>query len=494
MDWICPKCGGRFSEHPGVCPLDGSNVAPDLIGKDLQGRYRIHRLIGVGGMGCVYEAVQLAINRKVAIKFLPFSSPATVARFRREALTVSHLEHHNTITVFDFGETEDGMLFLVMELLEGRTLGEVLAQEGALEPARALHIIDQVFASLGEAHARGIVHRDLKPENIFLVHRGDDPDFVKVLDFGLAKVFHSDTGEEAQNITQDGSVFGTPHYMSPEQAAAQPLDQRSDIYSAGVVLHHMLTGKHLFSAKSLALIMAMQAETPPPTISEVRPDLAFPPGLEELVLRFLAKDPAKRPGSASEARALIAEVASRGPGVKGKARGSARGGGAVVVAGVVLGGLLLMAGAGLGTWLWLRPKEVVPVAETVDHDAGRPEPPAPRRVTIRVQSDPDGATVQRGDELLGKTPVKLEVEEDEGVFELLLTRKGYKDLRLQVDPDDAQGGRLTVTAKMEKRPATKVFRRKPRRRASSVSAKPSETKERRKRRRRKKPRIQVLDD
>ncbi|MBM4321804.1 MAG: serine/threonine protein kinase, partial [Deltaproteobacteria bacterium] len=306
MAWICGKCQTRYEEHPGRCLKDGCSLAPDLEGKELVGRYRIGRLIGAGGMGCVFEGLQLAVQRKVAIKFLPVKDPGIVARFRREALTVSQFEHHNTITVFDFGEAEDGTLFLVMELLDGRDLARVLKEEGALPLGRALHVFDQVLASLGEAHSRGIVHRDLKPENIFLVQRGEDPDFVKVLDFGLAKLFHGGTGQEA--LTQDGAIFGTPHYMSPEQAMGRPVDQRSDIYSAGVVLHQLLTGRFLFIADSLPIIMYKHVDALPPPLSEARPDLSFPPELEQYVLRLLEKDPERRPASTSEARSLLAPL------------------------------------------------------------------------------------------------------------------------------------------------------------------------------------------
>ena len=479
MDWFCPKCGSRFEEHPGRCPGDGSIPAPNLKGRDLLGRYRIGPLLGAGGMGCVFSAVQLAVNRKVAIKFLPLNDPATSARFRREALTVSQLEHHNTVTVFDFGESEDDMPFLVMELLDGRSLSRLVADEGALAPARALHIIDQVLASLIEAHDRGIVHRDLKPDNILLIRRGEDEDFVKVLDFGLAKILHADPASPGAGLTQDGSVFGTPHYMSPEQASARPLDQRSDLYTVGVVLHQMLTGQLLFSADSMPLVMAMQVETPPTPISGCRPDLRYPPGLEELVLSLLEKEPEARPQNAVQTRDRLAPLLSASMDLGrvvdvSQSTATTRQPGQAAPSGNLrwplmtfgaLAGLLLLGGLIGGLVWWSGRPEAVPGPAAVHlPDSGAPdsavqlqaanverekerekerERTQPQRsisksLTIAIDSRPQGATVRRGDELLGTTPLRFELPRKDRSLELTLSRPGFRSYlsRLSIDAQD----------------------------------------------------------
>ncbi len=501
MEWICPKCRTAFKEPPRRCPNDGSALAPDLTGSEVGGRYRVERLIGVGGMGCVFEALQLAVDRHVAIKFLPVRDPGTAARFRREALTVSALEHHNTITVFDFGESDTGMLYLVMELLGGRDLSRVIQEEGSIEPGRALHIIDQVFASLGEAHTRGIVHRDLKPDNVFLIRRGEDRDFVKVLDFGLAKLFHADTSAEGTPLTQEGAVFGTPHYMSPEQAMAEPVDARSDIYSAGVVLHHMLTGRYLFNSRSLPMLLAMHVESRRAPISEVRPDLDYPPGLEELVLRLLAKRPEDRPASAGEARSALGPIlrahragatatgvramdvsalgqsvlrpppdAGSQPAATTSSAATApttprRGRRTGLVVGLLAGGGLAAAlGAGGYLW-WANQSSGVSPADVGARatDAGPPpalraaaeheaDAAAERRVIVyEVRSEPSGATVRRGIELLGKTPLKVPVLRRRQSFELSFERAGSRPRTetVSVDPDDP---RDTVVVQVELAP------------------------------------------
>ena len=207
--------------------LVGQTVAND--------RFVVTNLLGFGGMGAVYEAIQKNMNRKVALKWIPTHDPTIVARFKREAHTISQLQHPNTITVFDFGQSEDGFLFLSMELLEGKTLTEEI-KAGPMSPKRAAHIASQMCRSLAEAHKAGIVHRDVKPDNIILIRVDDDPDVVKVLDFGIAKAV---MGEDDVQLTGDGRIIGTPRYMSPEQILAEPLDHRSDIYSLGCILFEM---------------------------------------------------------------------------------------------------------------------------------------------------------------------------------------------------------------------------------------------------------------
>src|SRR5215469_1509166 len=255
----CPSCQTPVDESQRFCPNCGTVIAagdpqgPDpMVGLTLGGKYRVVRLLGEGGMGAVYEGEQQlgTTKRKVAIKTLhPHLSrdPKIKARFEREVGTIAELEHPNTIQVHDFGSTPDGILYIVMEFLQGRSLADLLEKEGALSPERALHVVDQVCGSLEEAHGRGIVHRDLKPDNVVLVERAGKKDFVKVLDFGIAKRANEEDRNE-QKLTQQGMVLGTPPYMSPEQFTGKPLDLRSDIYSLGVMAYEMLTGKLPFNA------------------------------------------------------------------------------------------------------------------------------------------------------------------------------------------------------------------------------------------------------
>jgi serine/threonine-protein kinase len=259
-----------------------------LIGTVLAGRYRIVRSIGQGGMGNVYEALQKPLDRRVALKLLRADSerdPQFRKRFLLEASVSAKLSHPNTITMLDYGSTESGQLYIVMELLTGRTLSRAMQTDGPFGPARAVHIARQVARSLREAHSIGIIHRDLKPANVFLRDQ-DEADFVKVLDFGLVKVF----GEGVQDDNTHRGVFmGTPQYVSPEQARDQAPDQRADIYSLGVLLFHMLTGRVPFDADNSVDIILKQVTEPTPQLASVQPGIEVPPELEAIVRRCLAK-------------------------------------------------------------------------------------------------------------------------------------------------------------------------------------------------------------
>ena len=226
-----------------------------FIGRDLlNGQFRILQKIGTGGMGSVYRASQPAMNREVAIKILHpklAGRKDLTSRFRREARAMSQLTHPNTVRVFMYGELDDdGSLYIVMEMLDGRNLNQRVRREGPMSTARAIPILIQVCGALQEAHEMGIVHRDLKPENIFLSTQGGIADFPKVLDFGLAKVTERQMQPGSVILTQEGMVFGTPEFMSPEQAQGRTLDARSDIYSLAVILYEVLTGKLPFDAKT----------------------------------------------------------------------------------------------------------------------------------------------------------------------------------------------------------------------------------------------------
>lgn len=279
-------------------------LPPDpRIGTVLAERYRIHSLIGEGGMGKVYQAEHVLMRKRLAVKVLHrelSSVPELVARFEREAMAAAHIEHENVAAATDFGKLPDGSVFLVLEFIEGRCLRDELAK-GPMPPQRALHIGRQIAAALGSAHALGIVHRDLKPENVMLVEKAGDADFVKVLDFGVAKVpIAEDSASGGKSITRSGMVFGTPEYMAPEQALGQQLDGRADLYALGVMLFEMISGARPFAGDSKVNLIGQQLAKTAPKMSERVPGLVVPPEVEHIVHRLLEKEAGKRMRSAND--------------------------------------------------------------------------------------------------------------------------------------------------------------------------------------------------
>jgi serine/threonine-protein kinase len=288
---------------------------PDpYVGKEiLAGQFKVLERIGAGGMGSVYKAHQPSMDRLVAVKILhsKFTSRKDLAsRFRREARAMSHLTHPNTAKVFLFGQLEDNACYIVMEHLEGRNLGQLVRQDGAMPASRAIAVLIQACGALEEAHQKGIIHRDLKPENIFLCKQGGIDDYVKVLDFGLAKVTEREIAPGSLILTQEGMVFGTPEFMSPEQAQGKALDPRSDVYSLAVILYELVTTKLPFEARSPMEFITLHVQATPIPVSERAPELTFPPGFDEVIMKAMAKNPDDRYQSAAEfAGALGALVA-----------------------------------------------------------------------------------------------------------------------------------------------------------------------------------------
>lgn len=282
-----------------------------FIGREiLGGQFRILQKIGTGGMGSVYKAEQHAMNRMVAIKILHpklAGRKDLTSRFRREARAMSQLTHPNTVKVFMYGELEeDGSLYIVMEFLEGKNLNQSVRKEGPMAAERAIPVLVQVCGALQEAHEMGIVHRDLKPENIFLCSQGGLKDYPKVLDFGLAKVTERQMRPGSIILTQEGMVFGTPEFMSPEQAQGKTLDARSDIYSLAVILYEVLTGKLPFSAKTPMEYIQKHVMEPPILLNERVPGKTFASGLQDVIQKALAKKPEDRFQSASEFATALA--------------------------------------------------------------------------------------------------------------------------------------------------------------------------------------------
>jgi len=294
---FCPECGTLLASANAAGGAEGRPADP-MIGQTLGGKYKVIKLLGEGGMGAVYEGEQQlgTTTRKVAVKTLHthLSHDAKVkARFEREVGTIAELEHPNTIQVYDFGTTPAGILYIVMEFLHGKSLADLLEKQGAMPPERADHVLQQVCGSLEEAHGRGIVHRDLKPDNIVLVERAGKKDFVKVLDFGIAKRA-KEVDQNEQKLTQQGMVLGTPPYMSPEQFTGQPIDARSDIYSLGVMAYEMLTGRLPFSANTAWEWATAHMTQPPIPIESLAEGMRAPPAMRAAIQRALAKSPNDR--------------------------------------------------------------------------------------------------------------------------------------------------------------------------------------------------------
>ncbi|MBI4704263.1 MAG: protein kinase [Deltaproteobacteria bacterium] len=309
----CPACqhpnadGARYCAKCGqLLPVAHVAGSDPMIGQVVGGRFRITGLIGEGGMGRVYMGEQQmgTAVRKVAVKTLlsELSRDAQVVeRFRRECGTVSELEHPNTIKFYDFGQTAQGELYIAMEFVDGRSLCDAIEKDGALSFERVDKIMKQMCGSLQEAHDKGMVHRDLKPDNVILTTRAGETDFVKVLDFGIAKRSEAADAEKERKLTQAGMVLGTPPYMSPEQFTGKQLDHRSDIYSLGVMAYEMLTGKLPFKANTPWAWATQHMTAQPSPFEQTSPMAAqIPPHMKQAIMRALSKDPGQRQGAAKQ--------------------------------------------------------------------------------------------------------------------------------------------------------------------------------------------------
>jgi eukaryotic-like serine/threonine-protein kinase len=311
-------------------PRSAAPPAELPAGTRLAERYVVRKLVGNGGMSQVYLAEHDSIARRVAIKILHrelLGQPAVLERFAHEARASSTVQHENVVEITDFGRTDDGRPFMVMEYLDGEDLGETLIREGPFSWARARPILLQILAALQAAHDEGVIHRDIKPENVFRISRMGSDDYVKVLDFGIAKVLARDpkaagaragTGAGASASAKVGSssprtltghVMGTPAYMAPEQCVGGPVDARADLYAVGVIAYQMLTGRTPFEGGTQAEIMQAQMFDPVPAMATVDPDLDLGESVEAVVRKALAKNPERRYASAFEfADALFEDI------------------------------------------------------------------------------------------------------------------------------------------------------------------------------------------
>jgi len=444
-----------------------------LIGRLINDRYKITSVIARGGMGKVYKAEQAPLGRQVALKVLSpnYQGDSDVEfhkRFFLEASISARLTHPNTVTVFDYGRTDDDVYYIAMELLEGRTLHRAIREEGPFLPERAAHIARQVCRSLREAHSMNVIHRDLKPANIYLVQHGDENDFVKVLDFGLVK----DTEKEGEDLTQTGLFMGSPKYMSPEQIRGEKVDGRTDVYALGVIFYEMLTGKVPFDRPNSVNILMAHVHESAPSMSVMLPGTTFAQELEAIVMKAMAKKPEDRydsmdalanaiktagagamlvsraydlsssqSGSGSfELDAQAALISNGGDSLSGSVIARAPAPKPASPAPKLIAGAVLLAALAGGGFAFLnrapaRPAQTVVVAPAVAPPAPpvQPGPGSPTFDSVRVQlrSEPSGARVLLGSQEIATTPTELEWTDENAAFgrEVTFTFRldGYRD-------------------------------------------------------------------
>jgi serine/threonine-protein kinase len=464
-----PKLGSMETPVAGTPSLSLS----DMVGITLSGRYLVKRKLGQGGMGAVYEVTHTEIGGRYAVKVLLekyAQRDAIVKRLKQEAQLATSLDHEHIIRVTDFGNTDDGRTYVVMEFLEGESLAECLSRESKLPEQRILRIASQTASALAAAHAKGIVHRDIKPENVFLLKR-KELDFVKVVDFGISKnLRQSDEQEEQPRLTQTGMVLGTPLYMSPEQARGDDdLDHRVDIYALGVIMYEAAAGHVPFAGTNYLSVISQVLNNDPKPIRQVRPDLSEE--FEAIVSRAMAKDREHRYTSAtamladlnalledpthSTERAKITGPRRLMPRPRIPKMAYAIGGIGVAIGGVTLAVVLLMGGGG-------KPKKVEPqglpppipgdaavMVPTVDATPAKPEA---ETVKVQIESTPPGALVINVDEgrEYGVTPIGIQLVVHDRQVKLIAQLEGYDDHPFSVNPFEQTGNNTPVKFKLVK--------------------------------------------
>ena len=332
----CEQCGLEYDDNTRFCTRDGQTLvtvtnhpsaseaatvvhprepqSDPMIGRVIAGRYRLLEKIGQGGMGAVYKGQHIKMNRLTAIKLLTselVSNQEFIARFQREAEMASQIDHPNAVAIYDFGEAEDGLIYLAMEFVNGKPLSAILRKEGTLAIDRVVRIAKQAADALNAAHNLGIIHRDFKPDNIMVCDKPGRPDWVEVVDFGIAKRAVADT--QQAGLTQAGFVLGTPLYMSPEQVAGEELDPRSDLYSLALVVYEMLTCALPFDGSTTQSQMVKRLLEPPKPLSLAKPQLALPPAVESVIMRALARKPEDRHSTTTQFAEALERAAQSEP-------------------------------------------------------------------------------------------------------------------------------------------------------------------------------------
>jgi eukaryotic-like serine/threonine-protein kinase len=455
--------------------------ADAFIGRTIDGRYLIERVLGEGGMGIVYAGRHKVIDKRVAIKVLRGEMAADrdlTERFLQEARAASAIGNPHIVDISDFGQLPDGSTYFVMELLDGKALSAVLAEaRGPMPVPRLVHLAKQIAQGLGAAHAANIVHRDLKPDNVMIINRGTERDFAKVLDFGIAKV-----GGGTNRMTRAGSVFGTPHYMSPEQAAGATVDLRTDIYALGVILYEMASGKVPFDADNFMGILTQHMYKSPVPIRALVPGVDVPPGLDAIVLKSLSKKPEGRYGSMDELIADLEKLESgllpdavqemmarsggfnvpadyfRSSAMPAPVPGSPAGHSArwplyavIGAVGTILGTMVVVLLARNAGWniahataatppalaTAAAPPTTVVIAPLPTAMLAPPERSAPALHEVLVSVNPADATLTRDGQDLGGAPAALHLADGETAA-LVISRKGYRTKTVTVDSGSAK--------------------------------------------------------
>jgi serine/threonine-protein kinase len=448
---------------------DGRIKEDPLIGQVIAERFRIEARVGSGGMGAVYRAEQIGMERRIALKVLrpQYSDNEGVRRrFHLEALAASRLTHPNTIRIYDFGETDEQVLYIAMEFLKGRGLATVIGTEKVLSVKRLIHLMSKVCESLAEAHRNNVVHRDLKPDNIFLCVVENDSDYVKVLDFGVAKIITEANQGRAGTLTEAGHLFGTPRYMAPEQCRSELVDGRTDIYALGVIMFQCLTGVLPFSDENPIGIMMWHLQRDPPPFMHASPTIRVPEPIEAIVQRCMKKDPNLRFDTVEDLRKALLRVGDglseewesvqrRGPEELEKmdlseaqtALAYPQDQKTQVARPIENVGLskhwvrwmafVLVLGTGLGAYLYLRSGQL-PVPATPNLSAViapvqalSMEVPA-KTHRLGIESTPADVEVWHGTRLLGRTPLSLRRKPGEKV-RFNLKNDGYEDGSIYTD-------------------------------------------------------------
>ncbi len=464
-----PPSVARVAERSGSHQTFDPNAdIPDpYLGTVVADRYRVLSKLGEGGMGVVYLAEHVIIEKRVALKILSqdFARKADlVQRFMQEAKAASRIGHENIVDITDFGETPSGSVFFAMECLEGSDLAHHVRNDGPMPWARVRYVVSQICRALSAAHAKGIIHRDMKPENVFLVEREGRPDFVKILDFGIAKMSAIEDG--GSRLTRTGMIFGTPEYMSPEQAKGDRPDHRVDIYAVGCILYEMLTGDVPFHADTFMGVLTKHMFEAPMPINRRCPAANIPAAVEAVVMKALAKDRDQRFQSMKDMDLALEGCDGSGGGAAwvnesmGSASSSASEDDLEELApprrrlGLFILGGIAVATAGLVVALRsphpTAPVNPVPVGlapKTVSSSTGATgtlpsaaapnvaAPAAPLRYKMEFNSQPSGAEIMRGAERLGTTPQTIEFDANPQPVTILLRHKGYEDLPIEMVAD-----------------------------------------------------------